>query len=413
MAVLTRSMPYRLDQGAVGSISDLSNLPSLIANADYMFQVLFEDLKKVGASAGSVPGAALTETDDTNVTLTLSGSPATALLAATNLTLGWVGQLGVTRGGTGLATVSQGDIFYGSASNVISKLAKNTTATRYLSNTGTTNNPAWAQVDLSNGVTGTLPVANGGTGQTTLTAHGVLLGNGTSGVAATAVGATNTVLHGNTGADPSYSAVVEADITLANNTTNDVSTTKHGFAPKSPNDASKFLDGTGAYSIPGSSGVSSDWDSTAFATGDQSVTNSATLANETELVLALASGKVYRVGYYILYSANDINADYRWQFSCPVASISSGSGYTIGINNIDTILATGSAFQPCAVGAWPQSVDNMGTDGVDGIRSFFGEFLITTNAAANLQFQFANGTAGVGRVSKTRTGSFIRIKKLN
>jgi hypothetical protein len=45
----------------------------------------------------------------------------------------------------------------------LSALAKNTTATRYLSNTGTTNNPAWAQIDLTNGVTGILPVANGGT----------------------------------------------------------------------------------------------------------------------------------------------------------------------------------------------------------------------------------------------------------
>lgn len=57
-------------------------------------------------------------------------------------------------------TNSQGDILYGSASNVWSVLAKNTSATRYLSNTGTSNNPAWAQVDLSNGVTGNLPVTN-------------------------------------------------------------------------------------------------------------------------------------------------------------------------------------------------------------------------------------------------------------
>lgn len=57
-------------------------------------------------------------------------------------------------------TYAQGDILYASAANVLSALAKNALATRYLSNTGTTNNPAWAQVDLSNGVTGNLPVAN-------------------------------------------------------------------------------------------------------------------------------------------------------------------------------------------------------------------------------------------------------------
>lgn len=86
--------------------------------------------------------------------------------------------LGATSGGTGLATATQGDLLYASAANTYSALAKNTSSTRVLTNTGTSNNPAWAQVDLTTGVTGTLPVANGGSGAATLT--GVLLGNGTS-----------------------------------------------------------------------------------------------------------------------------------------------------------------------------------------------------------------------------------------
>ncbi len=56
--------------------------------------------------------------------------------------------------------VSQGDLLYGSASDTLSALAKNTSATRYLSNTGSSNNPAWAQVNLADGVTGNLPVTN-------------------------------------------------------------------------------------------------------------------------------------------------------------------------------------------------------------------------------------------------------------
>lgn len=65
-----------------------------------------------------------------------------------------------TKGGTGQTTISQGDILYGSASNTLSKLAKDANATRYLANTGTSNNPAWNQVNLANGVTGNLPVTN-------------------------------------------------------------------------------------------------------------------------------------------------------------------------------------------------------------------------------------------------------------
>ena len=58
---------------------------------------------------------------------------------------------------------AQGDLLYASGANTLARLAKDTNATRYLSNTGTTNNPAWAQINLTNGVTGVLPVANGGT----------------------------------------------------------------------------------------------------------------------------------------------------------------------------------------------------------------------------------------------------------
>lgn len=56
--------------------------------------------------------------------------------------------------------VVQGDLLYGSAADTLLALAKNATASRYLSNSGSSNNPAWAQVDLSNGVTGNLPVTN-------------------------------------------------------------------------------------------------------------------------------------------------------------------------------------------------------------------------------------------------------------
>ncbi len=65
----------------------------------------------VGATitVGTIPasdigsGAALTKTDDTNVTLTLGGTPSTSLLAATSLALGWTGVLSGARGGTGVA----------------------------------------------------------------------------------------------------------------------------------------------------------------------------------------------------------------------------------------------------------------------------------------------------------------------
>jgi len=42
----------------------------------------------------------------------------------------------------------------------------------------------------------------------------------------------------------------DSDLSTSDVTTNDVSTSKHGFVPKAPNDATKFLDGTGVFSVP-------------------------------------------------------------------------------------------------------------------------------------------------------------------
>lgn len=89
-------------------------------------------------------------------TISTSGVPACAQPAFSNIS----GTATATQGGTGLATYAQGDLLYASATNTLAALAKNASATRYLSNTGTSNAPAWAQVDLSNGVTGNLPVTN-------------------------------------------------------------------------------------------------------------------------------------------------------------------------------------------------------------------------------------------------------------
>ena len=73
-----------------------------------------------------------------------------------------------------------GDIIYASGANTPARLAKSTTSTQYLANTGTSNIPAWNEVALATGVSGTLPVGNGGIGATTLTANGAVIGNGSS-----------------------------------------------------------------------------------------------------------------------------------------------------------------------------------------------------------------------------------------
>ena len=58
----------------------------------------------------AITGAALTKTDDTNVTLTLGGTPATALNRAASITVGWSGTLAASRGGFGADVSAQSGV---------------------------------------------------------------------------------------------------------------------------------------------------------------------------------------------------------------------------------------------------------------------------------------------------------------
>jgi hypothetical protein len=111
-------------------------------------------------------GAALTKTDDTNVTLTLGGSPTTALLAATSLTLGWTGQLAMSRGGTGAnLTDPNADrfLFWDDSAGVVTWLscgdsvAITTTTLDTIQDIRTTASPAFVTVKCSGLTDGYIP----------------------------------------------------------------------------------------------------------------------------------------------------------------------------------------------------------------------------------------------------------------
>jgi hypothetical protein len=107
------------------------------------------------AASSITGGAALTKTDDTNVTLTLGGTPTTALLAAASITVGWTGQLGLTRGGTAASlTASNGGIVY-STGSALSILAGTATAGQIL-RSGASTTPSWS--------TATYPATAGASG---------------------------------------------------------------------------------------------------------------------------------------------------------------------------------------------------------------------------------------------------------
>lgn len=107
---------------------------------------------------------------------------------------------------------------------------------------------------------------------TNATANTVAIFNVDKGLTSVANAGPNTVLHGAT--PPSYSGVVESDISLVDVTTDNMSITKHGFAPKGDNIPGHFLDSTGNWSAPAGSG-------TVTASGGALTANAVILGNGT------------------------------------------------------------------------------------------------------------------------------------
>ena len=100
-------------------------------------------------------------------------------------------------GGTDVMT-TRGDIITRNASSAI-RLAVGS-ANQVIKTDGT--DVSWGQVSLTAGVTGTLPVANGGTGATSLGDGHVLLGSGTGAVTPLDVTAKGSILVGDGSGDP-------------------------------------------------------------------------------------------------------------------------------------------------------------------------------------------------------------------
>lgn len=196
----------------------------------------------VTPAASSITGAAaLTRTDDTNVTLTLGGTPTTALLQATSLTVGWSGTLAVSRGGSGAGTLT--GLLLGNGTSAFTAITNSSTVGQCLRVTGASTY-AWGALDLADtdAITGRLPFANLTQGSA-LSVLGVT-GNATANVASIAAGTDNQVLR-RSGTALTFGAV---NLASANAVTGDLP-----YANLTPSGAASRLLGRG------SSGGAGDW----------------------------------------------------------------------------------------------------------------------------------------------------------
>ena len=126
----------------------------------------------------------------------------------------------ITSDGTGhvFESQAQGDILYATSTTVLKRLGKDANSTRVLTNTGTSNNPTWAQVTLTSGVTGTLPVANGGTNATSLTDKAVLISqdSGTDTVGSVALSSSGQIIIGGSSGPEAATLTAGTNVTITN-----------------------------------------------------------------------------------------------------------------------------------------------------------------------------------------------------
>lgn len=133
--------------------------------------------------------------------------------------------LGVDVGGTGISSFTIGDIMYASGTTALSTLADVATGNAIISG-GVGGAPSYGKIGLTTHVDGVLPVASGGTNQSSaLTQYGVIYGDTTTSMASTAAGTSTTLLHGNASGAPSWGAValatdVSGALPVANGGTN-------------------------------------------------------------------------------------------------------------------------------------------------------------------------------------------------
>lgn len=155
----------------------------------------------VGAGTGITVNA-----DDIQISASYAGQTSIVTLGTVTTGTWSATAIAANKGGTGQTSYAVGDILYADTTSSLAKLADVTTGNALISG-GVGVAPSWGKIGLTTHVSGTLPVGNGGTGATTFTANGIIYGNGTSALQVTALGTQYQVLQAGASGVPTFGAL--------------------------------------------------------------------------------------------------------------------------------------------------------------------------------------------------------------
>lgn len=236
------------------------------------------------------------------------------------------GTLPATNGGTGQTSYAVGDLLYASSTTALSKLADVATGNALISG-GVSTAPAWGKIGLTTHVSGTLPVANGGTNATaTPTAGAVAYGTGTA-YAFTSAGTSGQVLTSNGASAPTWGSA-PAGIAVNPRTLLTTKTISYGVTPTRFTGSVNLSATTQMIFVTdGTSYYASVYDSSTDTMGSPVTVASAGPSGKGGLGIVKLSSTSVLIGY----------ASTSSEFTARVLSV---SGTTLTANTTATVAAT-------------------------------------------------------------------------
>jgi len=322
------------------------------------------------------------------------------------------GTLPVANGGTNITSYAIGDLIYASTTGILSKLADVATGNALISG-GVGAAPAYGKVGLTTHISGTLPVANGGTNITTYTIGAIPYASAAGVISQLLDVATgNVIISGGVGVAPAYGKV-------------GLTTHVSGTLPVANG-------GTGATTGPAAAAALLGYTATATAAGTTVLTNTSTQyqlftgATTQTITLPVTSTLGAGWSFHIVNNSTGnltvnssggnlvvtVIAGLSAMVTCIGTTLTTAADWEAGLTDFQAATGTGSVVLATSPAITGGSIDNM-TVGATTAATVKGSSITSTSvitdsfatrAAGTLALAMA--TNGVVQVTPNATGSF-------